>query len=263
MGAGAQSERMLIDTHCHLTYAGLLEDQPAVVHRAVQAGVARMITVGTHPADHPLALRTAETFPEVFAALGIHPHHAAEVAADFRTPLRAALTAQRRVVAIGECGLDYHGHSAAAEVQKEVWLAQLQLAETLGKPVILHVREAHADALAMWRDFPRLRGVVHCFSGTPQEASRWIECGAYLGFTGIITYKNAPEVRAACRLTPENRLLLETDAPYLSPQPVRKIKINEPAFVTHVANQVALERGITPERLGEITTRNAAELFGI
>jgi TatD DNase family protein len=254
---------MLIDTHCHLTYVGLAERQDAVVQHAVAAGVKRLITIGTHPVDHLPALRTAEKFPEVFAALGIHPQHAHEVEADFIAPLRDAITANRRVVAVGECGLDYHHESAPADIQKKAFLAQLALADQLHKPVILHVRDAHADALAILRDFRHLRFVVHCFSGTPQEARQWIELGAYIGFTGIITYKNAPDVRAACQLVPADRLLVETDAPYLCPQPVRKNKTNEPAFVTHVARQVAMERGITSEEAAGITTRNAHQLFGL
>ncbi len=254
---------MLVDTHCHLTYVGLAEQQDTVVQRAVAAGVKRLITIGAHPADHPPALRTAEKFPEVFAALGIHPQHAHEAGADYIAPLRAAITANRRVVAVGECGLDYHHESAPADLQKRAFLAQLGLADQLHKPVILHVRDAHADALAIMRDFQHLSFVVHCFSGTPQEVRQWIELGAYIGFTGIITYKNAADVRAACHLVPSNRLLVETDAPYLSPQPVRKIKTNEPVFVTHVARQVAVERGITFEEAAQITTCNAHRLFGL
>jgi TatD DNase family protein len=254
---------MLIDTHCHLTYPGLLEQQDAVVQRATDAGVKRIITIGTHPADHSGALQAATRFEAVFAALGIHPHHAAEIPDDFLRSLEEQVGASDKILAIGECGLDYHGNSAPAAVQKKVFAQQLQLAQRLNLPVILHVRDAHIDTLEIMRNFAGVKFVVHCFSGTPDECRRWIELGAYVGFTGIITYKNAPDVREACRLVPDNRLLVETDAPYLSPQPVRKVKINEPAFVAHVAQQVAVERGCDAVRIAQLTTQNAGELFGV
>jgi len=253
---------MLIDTHCHLTYPGLQEQQADVVQRAQQAGVGKIISIGTHPADHPGTLDASARFEAVFSALGIHPHHAGEVGEDFAEPLEKLVRASQKVVAIGECGLDYHGNSAPQIVQKKVFGLQLELAKKLRLPVILHVRDAHEDTLKIMRNFPDLRFVIHCFSGTPQEAQHWIQLGAHVGFTGIVTYKNAPGVREACKLVPENRLLVETDAPYLSPQPVRKMKINEPAFVTHVAAQVAVERGCDAAHVAAITTQNAGELFG-
>ncbi|NNM88761.1 MAG: TatD family hydrolase, partial [Phycisphaerae bacterium] len=163
----------------------------------------------------------------------------------------------------GECGLDYHGRSADAAVQRPVFIEQLELARELKLPAILHVRDAHADALKIMADFPDVAHVVHCFTGTAEEAARWIGQGAFVGITGIVTYKSAPDVRAVAKLVPEDRLLVETDCPYLSPEPVRKIKINEPAFVVHVARRVAAERGVSVEALAEFTTANARRLFGM
>ncbi len=253
---------MLIDTHCHLTYEGLAERQADVVQRAALAGVNRMISIGTHPADHPRVLEAAAAFGQVFAALGIHPHHAGEVAENFIEELQRSMGGSAKVLAVGECGLDYHGNSSSPEAQKTVFLKQIELAQQLNLPLILHVRDAHADALAMMKDHPGARFVVHCFTGSPAECSQWLKLGAYIGFTGVITYKNAPDVRASCQLVPEDRLLIETDAPYLTPQVVRKIKPNEPAFVAYVAQRVAAERGWTVERTGEITSANAVRLFG-
>ena len=253
----------LIDTHCHLTYAGLLEQQAAVVQRAKAAGVGAMVTIGTHPPDHALVLQTLASFDCVAGALGVHPHHAGEVSDDFAAALELQIAAAPRVVAVGECGLDYHFYPPAeCARQRPVFVRQLEIARRLNKPVILHVRDAHADACAIMRDFTDLKFVVHCFTGTPDECAGWLELGAYVGITGVVTYKNAPDVRAAARLVPPDRLLVETDAPYLSPQPVRKIKINEPAFVTHVAQRVAAERGVDELELARQTTRNAAAFFG-
>jgi TatD DNase family protein len=255
-------QMMLIDTHCHLTYEGLSERQAEVVQRAALAGVQRMISIGTHPADHPRVLEATAAFGQVFAALGIHPHHAGEVAEDFDNELQWAIGSSKRVVAVGECGLDYHGNSSSPEAQKAVFLKQILLAQQLSLPLILHVRDAHADALAIMKGYPGLRFVVHCFTGTPAECSQWLELGAYIGFTGVLTYKNAPDVRASCQLVPEDRLLVETDAPYLTPQAVRKIKPNEPAFVAYVAQRVAAEKAWTMEQTAERTSANAVRLFG-
>ncbi len=253
---------MLIDTHCHLTYEGLEEQQAEVVRRATLAGVLRMICIGTHPADHPRVLETLSAHGQVFGALGIHPHYAGEAAENFADELRYAIGSSDKVLAVGECGLDYHGNSALPPVQKTVFQRQIAIAEELHMPLILHVRDAHADALEIMRQHVNMRFVVHCFTGTPEECTRWLELGAYIGFTGVITYKNAPDVRAACQLVPEDRLLIETDAPYLTPQAVRKIKPNEPAFAAYVAERVAAERGWTLEQTGEITSANAVRLFG-
>ena len=259
---------MLMDSHCHLTYPGLRENVPAVLDRAAAAGVRRFVTIGTNPADNAAALALARDHPPVFAALGIHPHHAAEVPPDFAIALENALRAASKVVAVGECGLDYHYDFSPRPLQKQVFIAQLDLARRLRLPVVLHVREAHADALAILRDFlapiadhPALSVAVHCFTGTPAECQSWLAVGACIGVTGIVTYKNAADVRSAAQLVPPDRLLLETDAPYLSPEPVRKIKINEPAHVAHTARFVATLRGMPFELLAEQTTQNAQRFF--
>ena len=253
---------MLIDTHCHLTYDGLHEHQQEVIQRAVAAGVHRMITIGTHPADHILARQLSQADSHVFLALGFHPHHAETIAPADVTHLELSIALSPKLVAIGECGLDYHGNSSPINIQKALFRTQLEIAQRVGKPVILHVRDAHEDALEIMADFRHLKCVLHCFTGTMYEAERWIEHGAYLGFTGIVTYKNAPFVRQAAKAVPEDRFLVETDSPYLSPQPVRKFKINEPAHVVHVADQLAQEREVSISDIHRISTANAVSLFG-
>ena len=261
---------MLIDSHCHLSYPGLFEQVPDVISRAAAAGVMRMITIGTHLADHQKALGLAKTHPQVFAALGIHPHHAAETEEGYEGFLENLLKGNPKVVALGECGLDYHYNFCPKLLQKGVYINQLEIARRLGVPVILHVREAHADALGIMKDFcgekagPRgpLRFVVHCFTGTPAECEAWLQLGAYIGITGIVTYKNAEDVRASAKIVPADRLLVETDAPYLPPEPVRAQKVNEPAHVAHTAKLVAELRGVAFEELAKSTTDNVVRLFG-
>jgi TatD DNase family protein len=253
---------MLVDTHCHLTYPGLAEQIPAVLDRARAAGVTRVVTIGTDLADQDKALALADSDPRVFAALGIHPHYAAEAQEGYETFLENRLRKNPRVVALGECGLDYHYDNSPRLVQRGVLLKQLEIARRVNFPVILHVREAHADALAILRDFPGLRIVVHCFTGTPAECESWLALGAYIGITGIVTYKNARDVQASARLVPSDKLLVETDAPYLSPEPVRKIKTNEPSHVAHTARCLATLRNVTFEELAAQTTANAARFYG-
>ncbi len=253
---------MLIDTHCHLTYPGLLEKQDAVVQQARAAGVTRMITIGTGLEDHQSVLATVRKYPDVFGALGIHPHHAGDLDDAFAPKLERNIWVHPKILAVGECGLDYHGHSGPTDAQQRIFVQQLEIAQRLNKPVILHVRDAHDDALSLMRSFADVPMVVHCFTGTPVECGRWLDRGAYIGITGIVTYKNAPLVREVCRMVPADRLLVETDAPYLSPDPVRKEKINQPAHVAHVAAFVARERGVSPDQLAAVTTENAGRLFG-
>lgn len=252
---------MLIDTHCHLTYPGLIEQVDAVVARAAQAGVTRMITIGTDAADHPRVLEQLRRFSAVFGAIGVHPHHAHEVDGAFIGNLRSYFQQEAKLLAVGECGLDYHHASASHEVQRGVFEAQLALAAELNRPAILHVRDAHKDALAMIRNQRPQAFVVHCFTDTVAEAQAWLELGAYIGFTGIVTYKNAAHVAESCKGVPDDRLLVETDAPYLSPVPKRSVKINEPALVVHTADFIAGLRGVSPARIAELTTANARRLF--
>lgn len=162
---------MLVDTHCHLTYPGLFERVGDVLARAEAAGVRRAVTIGTHIADHHKALGVAREHPAVFAALGIHPHHAGETEEGYEAFLENSIRGNPKVLALGECGLDYHYDFCPKLLQKGVFINQLEIARRIGMPVVLHVREAHGDALAIVRDFPELKMVVHCFTGTVKELS--------------------------------------------------------------------------------------------
>ena len=253
---------MWIDTHCHLTYPGLAEQTAAALQRAQAAGVTRLITIGTSVEDHPGVVTLTRQHAAVFGALGIHPHHAGEAGDDYERFVENLIAHETKVLAVGECGLDYHYDYAPKLLQKGVFLNQLEIARRVHKPVVLHVREAHADALAIMKDFGDLLFVVHCFTGTPAECRGWLDLGAYVGFTGIVTYKNAPEVRESCKLVPAERLLVETDAPYLPPEPVRSQKPCEPAYVAHTGEFVAQLRGVSAEELARQTTENALRIFG-
>jgi TatD DNase family protein len=203
----------------------------------------------------------ARAHPNVRAAVGIHPNHAHEFElADL--PLLREIQSDPCVIALGEMGLDYHHNFAPRDRQAEVFQAQLQLATELGRPVVLHSREAIADTLAILRAFPKVRAVFHSFTGTPDEARAILDQGYFIGFTGPVTYKKNDALREAARLTPLDRLLVETDAPYLSPEPVRSQRTCEPAFVQHTAGRIAEIKGVDLRTLDRAITNNAASLFG-
>jgi TatD DNase family protein len=250
----------MIDTHCHLTDPRLLEQIDAILSRAAAAGVEKMVTIGTKPGDWEAALALVADRQNIRCALGVHPNHCHEVELTEIARLRE-LQQRSAVVALGEMGLDYHHEFAPRARQAQFLEAQLDLARELGRPVIIHCREAVDDCLAILRRFASVRAVFHCFTGTGDEADRIIEAGHLIGFTGVVTFRNAQELRQVAAAAPTERILLETDAPYLTPEPMRKQKINEPALVMHTAAAVAAERGIDVEVLDELTTRNALDFY--
>lgn len=255
----------MIDTHCHLTHPRLSGEADAIVARAREAGLTACITIGTGAADARKGLDLAAGHPGfVFCAVGIDPFtsHAAGVGFDDELADVRALLASGRFCALGEIGLDYHYELDPAPVQAERFERQLELAVELDRPVVLHVREAHVDMARLLALHPRNRGVVHSFTGTPAEASRYLELGWYLAFNGVVTFPSAADVREAARLVPVDRLLVETDSPYLSPVPLRG-KRCEPAYVAHTLRFLAELRGADPASLDEATSRNAIELFGL
>jgi TatD DNase family protein len=248
----------VIDSHTHLH---LCEEHDAdLVERAVAAGVTRMLTVGTTGASCRAALAAAEAFPQVYAAVGRHPNEAHGFDDADLTELHA-LAAHPRCVAIGETGLDYYRDYAPRADQERAFSAQIQLAKTTGTPLIIHTRAADDDTLAMLAaEAEGVSVVMHCFS----MADRLTECverGYMISFAGNVTYKSAADLAEAARKVPEERLLVETDAPYLTPQAVRKHR-NQPAFVVHTAAFVAEMRGVSPAELGATVERNAARVFG-
>ncbi len=247
---------MLIDSHCHLDDKKYAEDLDGVLERAAAAGVTRMLSIGTGdgPPELDRAVRLAERYPQIVASVGVHPHDAAKFTPRTADDLRA-LAGEGKVVAFGEIGLDYHYDFSPRDAQREVFREQLRLAGAAALPVIIHTREAWEDTLAMLREEWRGPGIMHCFTGDAAQAREALDLGFYLAFGGVLTFPNAGAVREAARITPEDRLLVETDAPYLAPVPWRG-KRNEPAFMAETARKLAEIRGVTAEEIASITTTN-------
>jgi len=257
----------VIDTHCHLDFDAFDDDRDAVVARAAAAGVTRIINPAVDLDACEAALRLSAEYEGVYAAIGIHPNSTAHFSPEHMAALED-FARRPKVVAIGEIGLDYHWDESPHETQQAAFEAQLALAARLGLPVIIHNREASEDVMATlerWaaqlpenlRDRP---GVLHSFSGDMAIAERALAAGFYLGFTGPITFKNAEETRRIAAAVPLDRLLVETDAPYLTPVPYRG-KRNEPAYIPYMVERLAALKLITPEEMATATTQNAEKLF--
>jgi TatD DNase family protein len=253
----------LVDSHCHLDDEQFADDRDATIERARAAGVDRMMAIGTGggPADLEVASRLAEQYPFIYATVGVHPHDAAKATPETFARL-GELARHAKVLAIGEIGLDYHYDFSPRDVQRSVFAAQLDLAARARKPIVIHTREAWDDTLAMIRaaGLPN-GGIMHCFTGGPKEAEQALELGFHLSFGGILTFPKAGDLREAAAMTPEDRLLVETDAPYLAPVPHRG-KRNEPAFMIETARRLAEARGVALEGIAAITTRNFDRLCG-
>ncbi|BAM03247.1 TatD family hydrolase [Phycisphaera mikurensis] len=257
----------MIDTHCHLTYPGIAERVGDVVADARAAGVDRMVSIGTGPADSVAAIQVARRFPGVvFATAGIHPLHAGEVGdvAAATAELRL-LSVAEEVVALGEMGLDAHHDRPPMAVQRAAFAAQLTLAEETALPVVIHSREAIPETIEMIRatGLPADRFLFHCFSGTVRDLDAILAFGAGIGFTGIVTFPGAAAVAEASDRVPLDRLFLETDSPYLTPAPHRKVRINEPKYVPRVAALLAGRRGLAVEALAAACDRNASRFYGL
>lgn len=250
----------LIDSHCHLDHEKFAADLDGVLSRAADAGVARILCIGTGdgPPELDRAIRLAEQHDQILATVGVHPHEAAKVTAETYTDLRR-LGAHSKVVAYGEIGLDYHYDFSPRGVQQEVFIEQLKLARELALPVIIHTREAWDDTVHILREHWSGPGIFHCFSGDAAQASEALEMGFHLAFGGVLTFKTAENVREAAKITPEDRLLIETDAPFLAPIPYRG-KRNEPFMMTETLKKLAEVRGSDPEHIAALTTANFQRL---
>ncbi|MEI6225622.1 MAG: TatD family hydrolase [Deltaproteobacteria bacterium] len=254
----------LVDSHAHLDFEDFQGDVDGVVSRAAAVGVDRIVVVGLWraPGSFGNALELARSRPGVFAAtIGIHPHECARVPeADWEESAR--LAADPAVVAVGETGLDYHYDLSPREVQRESFRRSIRIAHAAGKPLVVHVREAEGDCVAILREegIPPAGGVIHCFTGDRAAARSYLELGLHISVAGIVTFKTAEEIREAVRLVPRDRLLVETDSPFLAPVPFRG-KRNEPAHVVHVAAKVAEIWGVSPGEVAEVTTANVKRLF--
>lgn len=253
---------MLIDSHCHLEYKGLVEDQAGVLDRARGAGVVGFLSISTRQREWDQVIATAEREPDVWASVGIHPHEA-DGHADMGEAALLAAAAHPRVIAIGETGLDYYYDHSDRETQQSLFRRHIAVSRATGLPIIIHTRDAEADTAAILRDemeqgaFPAL---IHCFTASVGFARIVLDLGLTISLSGIVTFKNARDLQEIAAEIPEDRLLVETDAPFLAPVPNRG-KVCEPAFVADTARFVADLRGVPVEALAETTTANFRRLF--
>ena len=258
---------MLVDSHCHLDGRVFDADRDQVLARAREAGVSFMLAIGTGngPPDLEAAVRIAEAHPDIAATVGVHPHDARrfDTAAAGRLE---SLCGHPEVLAVGEIGLDYHYDNSPRAIQKRVFIEQMEIAAGHGKPITIHTRDAWDDTLDLlagcWAG-RGLGGIMHCFTGSSQHALRCLDMGFHISFSGVLTFKRSTDLRATARWVPEDRLLVETDAPYLTPAPYRKIRRNEPRFVVETARVLAQARGVALEEIAESTSESFRRLFGL
>lgn len=252
----------LFDSHCHLTATAFRDDREAVLFRASEAGVTRLVTIASDVADAEDALALARARPGVWSTAGVHPHEAGSADADAVERVRALATGHAEVVAVGETGLDYHYDHSPRHVQRRLFDEHLALGAELGLPVVVHAREADEDVAAALRAMPSgTRGVLHCFTGGERAFEEAMAAAWYVSFSGIASFKSFGAT-GLLRAVPDDRLLIETDAPYLAPIPKRG-KRNEPAYVAYVAEAVARLRGADTAALAAATTENARRFYGV
>ncbi len=254
----------LVDTHVHINFDSFDEDRDAVAAAWRQAGVAHLVHSCVDPSEFEKIRAIAQRYPEVSMAVGLHPLDMDKWTPETAEQIATLAASEPKVVAIGEMGLDFFKADDKA-VQKQAFLAQLEIAQSLDLPVIIHCREAAAEMADLLSDFiaqkGSVKGVMHCWTGSPEETQQFLDLGFFVSFSGIVTFKSATQVKASAQMVPSDRLLVETDCPFLSPVPKRKEKRNQPAFVRHVAEHVAELRGISLEVLAQQTTQNAQQLF--
>lgn len=252
---------MYCDSHAHLDDRRFDADRAEIFADLERHGVGLVMNIGCDLKSSLRSVALAHEYPFVYAAVGSHPDDAAQLD-ETRLALYRQLCTDERVKAIGEIGLDYHYEDPSREVQLPAFRRQLELAQELKLPVIVHEREAHADGMEMIRQFPDVTGVFHCYSGSLEQAKELVKYGWYIGFTGVVTFKNARKALEVAQWLPLDRILIETDCPYMAPEPHRGRR-NDSRLVPLVASKLAELRGLTAEEMGEITTENAKRLFRI
>ena len=250
---------MYFDSHAHLDDPRFEQDFAETIARMQQNGVTGMMNIGCDLPSSERSVELAGRFDWVWAAVGSHPDDADHVDTA-RIERYRALCKHPRVKAVGEIGLDYHYEDVPRDVQKQAFRMQMQLAREVGLPVVVHEREAHGDAMELLDDFPDVTGVFHCYSGSAEMARELVRRGWYVGFTGVVTFKNARRAVETVEALPLDRILIETDCPYMAPEPYRGRR-NDPSYVPLVAARIAGIKGISPEEAGRITRENAARLF--
>ncbi|MGI6403620.1 MAG: TatD family hydrolase [Oscillospiraceae bacterium] len=250
----------IFDSHAHYDDERFAPDRNEVLSQLPRQGVSYVMNAASDLDSAAAGLALARAYPHVYCAAGIHPHEASKAPADYLDRLKKLL-AQPKVMAVGEIGLDYHYNFSPREIQLQVFEEQLILADKLGLPVIIHDREAHEDTLRLLKQY-RPKGVVHCFSGSAQMAREVTALGLYVGFTGVITFKNARKPLEALRAVPKELLLMETDAPYMAPEPLRGRRCDS-TLLAYVAQVIARELTLEPQEVVDLTAANAKRLFGI
>jgi TatD DNase family protein len=253
---------MLVDSHAHLQWNRFDNDRDAVIKRAVKAGVETIVAIGFDLEGSRKGVKLANNYPNIYATAGIHPHNAEHFNEHVLKELKR-MAEDPRVVAIGEIGLDYYRNLSPKQAQQNAFKAQLLLAEELQMPVVIHDREAHKDILTTLSEFRnRLRGVTHCFSGSQEMAAQCIDLGFYVSFAGTVTYPNARKLQEIAAWIDPEKILVETDCPWLAPQKMRGRR-NEPAFLTYTAATLADLKGIKLEEIALASTKNAHDLFAL
>ena len=253
---------MFVDSHCHLNYKGLVEDQAAVIARATAADVSAMLNISTRASEWDAVVATAEAFPQIWATIGIHPHDA-DAHPNIDTAMLVNKSKHPKVIGIGETGLDYYYDKSDRDQQRISFRAHIAAARETGLPLIVHTRDAEDDTSVILADEMgkgAFQGVIHCFTASQQFAEKALSLGLYISISGIVTFKTAKDLQTSAALVPDDRLLIETDSPFLAPVPHRG-RPCEPAFVADTARFVAELRGISAETLGQQTTENFYRLF--
>ncbi len=255
---------MWIDSHCHIDKPDFNEDRRQMLDRAADAGIDAMVVVAASDTIEGVTktVRFAESHPNCFASIGCHPHHSSSADDKWWPALKTLALESHAVVAIGETGLDYFYDKVPREKQRDVFIAQINLANELKLPLVCHIRDAHFDAFDIFASLPVPQLIIHCFTGTSDDAEKYLELGAYISFSGIVTFKNSHELRKAAAMVPTAKLLLETDCPYLAPIPKRG-KRNEPSFLPHTAEVIAKERGMSIEALAASSKEATIRAFGL
>ncbi len=254
----------LIDSHAHLTFKRLVKDVEGVIDRSIEAGVSGWVTVGTDTEQNQQVVALAEKYENMYAAVGIHPHDAKHVT-DYDLIQLKQIAQSQKVVAVGEMGLDFYYNFSDPAVQKKVFRSQLLIARELGLPVIVHSREAFEETVEILDGFKSgfEKLVFHCFGGSAEQAKILIDKGFYISFTGVVTFKNATDVQEAAGVVPVERMMVETDCPYMSPEPMRKQKVNEPALMVHTAKFLAELKGMDAEDFAMKVTETTRGFFGL
>ena len=253
---------MLFDTHVHMNDPTFVGDRDILISSVPEQGVALAMNVGCSLASSQDAIALAEKYPHIYAAVGSHPDSADEVNEDVIEAYRKLCKLHPKVKAIGEIGLDYYYEDIPRQIQKKAFIAQMELARELDMPVVVHEREAHDDAMTIIKQFPTVKGVFHCYSGSAEMARQLVKLGWYIGFTGVLTFKNARKAVETAQAIPIERIVIETDCPFMSPEPFRGTR-NDPGYIFRMAEKLAEIRGLSVEEIQHITTENGKRLYRI